>query len=534
MTAHAVRRAAGAVTVSALLAGAAACSAPGSGGGAGGGGGSGDALTVGVAQEPETLSPLLGYGKEGNSRIFDGLLTHDAKMNLKPALAEAMPEIGDGGKKYTYRLRDGVKFSDGTPFTAEDVVFTYETILDKKTNNASKGELDAVESVEAEDDHTVVFELKYPYAPFAERTVLPIASKKAASGQNVNSGSYNTDPVGTGPYVLTGWRKGEKLSFKANPDYWGGAPEVKKFTVAVIEDDDVRATRLRSGDLDGAVLPPSLSGTFEDQPDKRTLTAKTADYRAVTLPSGNAVTGDKDIRRALDLSVDREAMVKSILNGAGRPAYGPLSTGSPWFAKGTERARNLSGAKKLLDDAGWKPGKDGIREKDGRRAAFTLWYFSGDKLRQDHALAYASDAKKAGIDVKVQAGSREVIQPRLEKDALLAGNGFPADPDFDLYPALHSSQAGDGWNNMAQYENKAVDEALDRGRRTRDKDERLAAYETVQKELAEDPGYTFLTHIDHVYVVNDDWQNLTTQTEPHDHGIGAGPWWNVEEWKRKK
>ncbi|MGW7520928.1 ABC transporter substrate-binding protein [Streptomyces sp. NPDC054796] len=533
MTARTVRTVAASATAAVVLAGAGACSAPG-GDGAGGSAGAGDAVTVGVAQEPETLSPLLGYGKEGNSKIFDGLLTHDADMKLKPALATGLPEVGDGGRTYTYTLREGVKFSDGTPFTADDVVFTYETILDKKTNNASKSELDALDSVKADGDHKVVFRLKYPYAAFAERTVLPIASKKAASGQDVNSGPYNTKPVGTGPYVLTGWRKGEKLSFKANPRYWGGAPKVKRFTVAVIEDDDVRATRLRSGDLDGAILPPNLAKSFKGDSGKRTLNAKTADYRAVTLPTGNKVTGDTDIRRALDLAVDREAMVKSILNGAGKPAYGPLPTDSPWFAKGTERAHDLAAAKKLLDKAGWKPGEDGIREKDGERAAFTLWYFSGDKLRQDHALAYASDAKKAGIDVKVQAGSREVIQPKLKHDAMLAGNGFPADPDFDLYPTLHSSQAGDGWNNMAYYDDKTVDEALDKARRSRDEDTRAKAYDTVQKELAKNPGYTFLDHIDHVYVVGDGWQNLTTQVEPHDHGLGAGPWWNVEDWQREK
>lgn len=532
MAARTVRTLTATATTAAVLTGAAACSAPG-GEGAGGSGGK-DAVTVGVAQEPETLSPLLGYGKEGNSKIFDGLLTHDAKMKLRPALATKLPEVGDGGTTYTYTLRKGVKFSDGKPFTAEDVVFTYRTILDKKTNNASKSELDALDSVRADGDHKVVFKLKYPYAPFAERTVLPIASHEDAGGQNVNTGPYNTKPVGTGPYILTNWRKGEKLSLKANPHYWGGEPAVKKFTVAVIEDDDVRATRLRSGDLDGAILPPNLAKPFKSDSGKRTLRAKTADYRAVTLPSGNKVTGDKDVRRALDLAVDRRAMVKSILNGAGKPAYGPLATDSPWFAKGTERDHDLAGAKKILDHAGWKPGKDGIREKDGKRAQFTLWYFSGDKLRQDHALAYASDAKKAGIDVKVQAGSREAIQPKLRHDALLAGNGFPADPDFDLYPALHSSQAGDGWNNMAQYDNEAVDKALDEGRRTSDKDVRKKAYDTVQKELKKDPGYTFLDHIDHVYVVDDDWKRLTTQTEPHDHGIGAGPWWNVQDWQPSK
>ncbi|MCT2591681.1 ABC transporter substrate-binding protein [Streptomyces sp. N2-109] len=529
MTARTVRTAAAVVTASAVLAGAAACSDPSSEDG-----GSSDELTVGIAQEPDTLSPLLGYGKDGNSKIFDGLLRHDAAMKLKPALATKLPEVSADGKTYTYSLRKGVEFSDGTPFGADDVVFTYETVLDKKTNNASRGELDAIESVEAKGDDSVVFTLKYPYAAFAERTVLPIAAKEIAEGQDVNTGAYNTEPVGTGPYVVTGWSKGEKLSFKANPDYWGGAPKVKKFTMAIITDDDVRATRLRAGDLDAAILPPSLAKTFKDESGKRTLAAKSADYRAVTLPSANKVTGDRAVRRALDLAVDREAMVKSILNGAGKAAYGPVPVDSPWFADGTEREHDLDGAKKILDEAGWKPGKGGIRAKDGQRAQFTLLYPAGDRLRQEHALGYATDAKKAGIDITVESGSWEVIDPRMKKDAVLAGGGSPADPDFDLYTLLHSSLALDGYNNMAAYDNPKVDKALEEGRESDDKSAREKAYTTVQEELAEEPGYTFLTHIDHLYVMNDDWSGVSTQTEPHDHGLGHGPWWNVEDWQPKK
>ncbi|AXK36308.1 ABC transporter substrate-binding protein [Streptomyces armeniacus] len=522
------RTAAAVLTVSAVWAAAAGCSNP-----EGGGGGSGT-LTVGIAQEPDTLSPLLGYGKDGNSKIFDGLLRHDAGMKLRPALATRLPEVSDDGRTYTYTLRDGVKFSDGSPFSARDVEFTYETVLDPETNNPSRGELDAVESVTAKGDDTVVFRLKYPYAAFAERTVLPIASAKAAAGQDVNSGAYNTKPVGTGPYVLTGWRKGEKLSFKANPGYWGGAPKVEKFTMAIIEDDDVRATRLRSGDLDGAILPPNLAKTFKDTDGKRTLAARSADYRAVTLPTGDAVTRDRAVRRALDLAVDRGAMVRSILEGAGKQAYGPVPADSPWFAKGTERRHDLKAARKILDEAGWKAGKGGIRAKDGQRAEFTLWYPAGDQLRQEHALAYASDAKRAGIDITVESGSWEVIEPRMKKDAVLAGGGSPADPDFDLYTLLHSSVALDGFNNMAAYDNPAVDKALETGRHTDDRAARMKAYGTVQRELADDPGYTFLTHIDHTYVMNDDWTGVSTQTEPHDHGLGFGPWWNVEDWQPEK
>ncbi|MFI0981027.1 ABC transporter substrate-binding protein [Streptomyces sp. NPDC021093] len=534
MTARSIRAVTAATLAGALAMTAAACSKPG-GSAAGSGPGAKDSAVVGIAYEPESLSPLLGYGKDGNSKIFDGLLAFDADMKLRPALAVELPKVAADGLTYTYKLRQGVKFSDGKPFSAKDVVFTYETILDKKTNNAAKTELDAVKSVKAEGDSTVVFTLKYPYAPFAERTVLPIAPEHIAGKQDVNNGPFTTAPVGTGPYKLTKWSKGEKLSFQANADYWGGAPAVKKFTMAIIKDDDVRATRLRTGDLDGAILPPNLAKVVQAESKKRkTYTAKSFDYRNVTLPTHNKVAGDTAVRRALDVAVDREVMVDKILGGAGKPAYGPVPTDSPWFAKGTERTHDLAKAKKILDDAGWKPGADGIRVKDGVRAEFPLWYLSGDKLRQDHALAYASDAKKAGIDIKTQAGTWEVIEPRMKIDAVLAGGGSPGDPDFDQYTLLKSSLGGDGFNNMAWYDNKAVDTALEAGRKTDKAAERKAAYTTVQQELVKNPGYTFLTHIDHLYVVNDSWDGLSTQVEPHDHGLASGPWWNVEDWKPKK
>ncbi|MER6913467.1 ABC transporter substrate-binding protein [Streptomyces sp. NPDC000594] len=518
-------------TASALTVTAAACSNP-----EGGSGGKNAATSavVGIAYEPETLSPLLGYGKDGNSKIFDGLLALDAEMRLTPALAAELPKVTDGGLTYTYKLRQGVKFSDGKPFSAKDVVFTYRTVLDKDTNNPSRTELDAIKEVRAVGDDTVVFTLKYPYAPFDRRTVLPIVPEHIAGKQDVNTGPFTTKPIGTGPYLLTGWSKGEKISFKANPGYWGGRPAVEKFTMAIVKDDDVRATRLRSGDLDGAILPPNLAQGFAGDKGKKTHTAKTYDYRTVTLPTPNKVAGDTAVRRALDLAVDRGTMVDKILEGAGKPAYGPVPTDSEWFAEGTERAHDLDAAKKILDEAGWKPGKDGVRSKDGVRAEFPLWYLSGDRLRQDHALAYASDAKKAGISIKTQAGTWEVIEPRMKQDAVLAGGGSPGDPDFDQYLLLTSSLAGDGFNNMAWYDNKAVDKALVEGRESGDRKVRGQAYDTVQRELVKNPGYTFLTHIDHLYVVNDDWTGLSTQVEPHDHGLANGPWWNIQDWKPKK
>ena len=131
----------------------------------------------------------------------------------------------------------------------------------------------------------------------------------------------------------------------------------------------------------------------------------------------------------------------------------------------------------------------------------------------------------------MESATWEVIEPRMNRDAVLAGFGSTGDPDFGLYTMLHSSLAGDGFNNMAHYDNPAVDRALETGRRTQDPEARKAAYAALQRALVKNPGYTFLTHIDHLYVLADRWKGLTTQTEPHEHGFAAGPWWNVEDWQ---
>ncbi|WP_179816382.1 ABC transporter substrate-binding protein [Allostreptomyces psammosilenae] len=541
-----VASAAGAV---ALLVGASACTAP-SDGGSGDAAEAADAATsvvIGTAAEPETLNPLLGFGKDGSAKIFEGLLTTDQDLTLVPALARELPEISSDGLTYTFTLRDGVTFSDGEPLTAADVAFTYRAILDERVANASRSELDAVRAVETPDDSTVVFHLKYPYAPFAARTVLPIVPEHAfggtADGQlddaeaaAVASGSFDSAPVGTGPYLLESWRKGDQLTLTANPDYWGDGPAVTHVTLAFIPDDNTRATRLAAGELDAAVLPPQLAATFDEgQPQgegKRVIAAESADYRGVMLPMDNPVTGDVDIRRALDRGIDRQAMVADVLDGRGEAGLSAIAPASQYYEPAAETAvdRGPEAAAALLDEAGWRLGADGIRAKDGQRAAFTLLYPSGDTLRQDLALAYAADARELGVEVTVEGLTWEAIDGRINRDAVLMGGGSALDPDFVTYPALHSSHAGDGYNNPGMYRNDEVDRLLDEARRSTDPAVRAEAYSALQQELVREPYWNVLVFLDHVYVVADRWDNVTTQLESHDHGLLNGPWWNIEDW----
>ncbi len=504
-----------------------------------------DTVVIGVQSEPDTLNPILGYAPDGASKLFDGLVSRDAKLNLVPALAEALPTVGDSGRTYTFKLRPGVKFHDGQPLTADDVVFTYQAILDKTTDTTLRSDLDMITAVEAPDDRTVVFRLAYPYTPFSQRTTVGIVPRHAFAGQgaggtppigqNVNTAKFNTAPVGTGPFVFEQWTPGDRLVLRANPDYWGGAPAIARLVLAFVPDDNVRATRMERGDFDATHLPPKAAARFRNRDGVTVYDVPSADYRGVMLPLERPVTGDVAVRRALDHAIDRNAIVAGILDGKGTPAHSPISPSTPWFNPAVVPARegDLAEAKRILDEAGWRPGPDGVRARGAQPARFTLMYPANDSLRKDLALAVASAGSQIGVAIEVTGLDWDAIRPRMVDDALIMGWGSPYDPDFTNYELFHSQFAHQDFFNPGGLRDAEVDRLLDEGRRTSDPQTRKAAYDELQKRLSDQVVWTWLVYLDHVYVVKDHFDGIEVQTEPHAHGATHGIWWNIERWKPK-
>ncbi|MEV6692050.1 ABC transporter substrate-binding protein [Micromonospora sp. NPDC051196] len=515
----------------ALLLALVACSSPTTSSGA-----AADApLIVATAGEPDTLNPVLNYGVDGGSLIFDGLVARDERNQLVPALARELPAFSEDGKTVTARLRDAVLFHDGTPLTARDVVFTYQAVLDEKVDSTLRSDLDMLASVAAPDDATVVFTLRYAYVPFLQRLTLGIVPAAAFAGQDINKAGFNRQPIGTGPYRVTSWTPGDRLVLAANDRYWGGRPANSAVVVAFVPDDNVRAQRTRSGDFDAAELPPKLASGFDAQPGYRVYKAPTADYRGVMLPMGNPVTADVAVRRALNAAVDRAAMVNGVLGGAGEPAYGPVPPSSEFAdpsVAGNPTA-DPAAATALLDAAGWRPGPDGIRVKNGTRAAFSLMYPAADSLRKELALAVTADAKKVGIAITPEGLTWDAITPRMASDALIMGYGTPYDPDFVSYKLFHSDFAGQGFFNPGSYASQVTDQALRDGRAEADPARRKAAYATFQRQLATDMPWVFLTYLEHTYVVRDSVNGVVPRVEPHEHDVANSIWWNIHTWTRR-
>lgn len=274
--------------------------------------------------EDPTLNPLLGYGDGTGGKFYEGLVGYQADLTLRPQLATELPKASADGLTWTAKLRSGVKFHDGTAFGAEDVEQTFRTLLDPKSAATIASEYAMVDSVQGKGD-TVTFRLKFPYASFPHLLTLGIPpSERLTPGRSLESSPLNTQPVGTGPYELAEWRKGDRLVMRANDEYWGTHAKLGTVTVVFVPDDNTRAQRMRNGDFDGTVLPPALAKGFERATDFTVYAHKTADHREVMLPMKNAVTGDLAIRKALNLAVDRQGMVDAVLAGYGSPASVPV------------------------------------------------------------------------------------------------------------------------------------------------------------------------------------------------------------------
>jgi peptide/nickel transport system substrate-binding protein len=354
-------------------------------------------------------------------------------------------------------------------------------------------------------------------------------------GVDVNSAPFNTAPVGTGPYTVSEWRKGDRMILRANEKYWGGAPAIKSVTVVFVPDDNARATRMAAGEFDGTVLPPKLARTYESKSGYRIVRNPSADYRGLGIPSELPFTSDARVRRAINLGINRQAMIDAVLAGSGKPAATPISPYlKDWYNSGATFPFDVAEAEKLLDETGWLKGADGKRTRAGQPARLPILYPAPDVLRKELALAAASDIAKLGIDAPVEATTFEIMLQRQKEAASIWGGGEPYDPDTAAYTLLHSRYAGQqGYVNMTLYKNSTVDSALDTGRRSLDPAVRKQAYLDFQQAYVDDPGWAFLVFLDHTYVLRDKWTGQETQVEPHDHGLVHAVWWNLERWTPK-
>ncbi len=426
-----------------------------------------------------------------NKVVFPGLVRPDERLHPVPDLATSWT-ISQDGKVYTFALRRGVKWHDGAPFTSRDVQYTFERIRDPKAGGFLWSDYTAIERVEAPDSFTVRFVLKTPFAAFL--TLLGynsgIIPEHAFNGKPIvdNTGFNRGRPIGTGPFRVVGAVPGSSLTLEANPDYYGPRPKLSGIIFKLVPDANAQIAALRAGELDLVTLEPASLAGIRDVPGIEIRQATVPQHYFVGFNQRLPLFKPAPIRRALDLAVNRKAIIDGVLKGAADLPVGtiPIALGE-WFADAFPRATTDTAlALRLLGQAGWKRG-DGnlLRNSKGEPFRFTIRVDKGNPSREQAALALQQDWKAIGMDVSIEtvefaALVRDDLQPG-KFDAILIWWTTPPDPD--QYSYYVTGQI----NNNVAYSNRAVDSLLAAGRGETDTVRRRSIYHAFQAIEREDP-----------------------------------------------
>ena len=491
-------------------------------------------VVMGPTSEPEAgFDPAYGWG--AGEHVHEPLIqstltvtTPDLKIGYD--LAEDV-QASEDGLTWQVKIRDDVRFTDGEPLTAEDVAFTYNTLKDTSSVN----DFTMLKEAVAVDDTTVEFHMNRPYSIWPYTMAITGIVPEHAYGPD-----YGQKPIGSGRYILKQWDKGQQVIFEVNPDYYGDAPKMRQVTILFMEEDAAFAA-VRAGQVDVAYTAASYAD--QSVPEFSLLNCETVDNRGFNLPAvpetvredgvkiGNDFTADVQVRRAINLAIDRQEMIDHVLNGYGSPAYSVCDK-MPWYNDEMENiSYDVEKAEEMLDAAGWKKNADGIREKDGVKAILEFLYPTGDSVRQALAADTAQQLKEIGIDASIRGTGWDTAYDEAQSQPLLWGWG--AHTPMEFYNIYHT-KADTGLAEYSPYANETVDAYMDEALAAPDLESSYELWKKAQWDgetgvSAEgDLPWIWLVNVDHLYWVRDGLHVAEQKVHPHGHGWSIVN--NVDRW----
>ncbi len=505
-------------------------------------------LRLANLQEPDTLNPVVGNQQIDFDLAFlwGGFLFNFSDRNeFVPELATEMPTLANGGisrdgKTIVYHLRRGVLWHDGKPFGADDVIFTWHAVMNKKNNVGSTVGYDDIASIEKRDASTIAVHLKTVYAPFTATFFVPssnpypvLPAHLLARYPDINRVAYNSQPVGTGPFVVQRWARGSKIVFSANPHYWRGAPKLKEIWYMPVPDENTIVTQLRSHEVDLEYNATQANfAQFKRLDGYRTVLTPFTGYAELAINTSAPILTDVRVRRALRYALDTKRIIADVTHDVDSPAI----TDQPAFswAYTGDVARYLHDAAKsraLLDAARWKVGADGIRSKDGRRLSLVIAGSSGSATGNAVDILVQRDWHDVGIEAIVKnyptslffasAGAGGIVQNSKFDVAFYSWlNGTDPD-DATLFMCDQFPPAG---QNAYRFCNAELDAAEHVALGQNDRAKRKIAYRTIQRILARDVPMIPMYFIRRISVQNSDLKNYRVAQ-------AVTSFWNSYEWE---
>lgn len=467
----------------------------------------GGQVVIGLSQEPTVFNPLrphIEVDRGVHFGLFDSLWRVDDQAQLVPNLATEVPTVKNGGiakngLEYTFRLKKGVTWHDGAKFSSRDVKFTHDLLMNPKFASFTKVGHDVISSLEAPDDFTIRVRLKEPFAPFlaswGDTWIVPAHILDPVP--DPNTAEFNNKPVGTGPFKFASRVAGDHLVLQANPAYHGGAPALDRVIFKYVPDLTVLYTQFKAGALDVTGLQgisAEFYGEAKKLPGVTIHVHHTPSVEYIYFNHGKPQFKELAVRQALYYAMDKKAIIDQIYYGVPRQveAYLP-STSWAYNANLPKHEYNPDKARHVLDEAGWKPGPDGIRQKGGVRLAFTNSTTAGNKLREQAQALVQQNWRAVGVDMQINNMPAAVVwgeyYTKSKYDTLMVGVQYSVGGDPDCLTRIGSkyipAETGSG-RNVLQYKNAQLDKTLEEGSREVDRAKRRALYLRAQEIMRAD------------------------------------------------
>ena len=510
------------------------------------GGGSGDTLVVAQQREPASLNPALENGTSSTQwgeLLFQYMVKYDDRGQLVGDAATAVPTLQNGGiakdgMTIIYHLRPGLKFADGVPLTAQDAAWSVDAINDPRNNPQSRFAYDVVRKAEARDDTTLVLHLKRPFAPLLTVVLAPqgfpiLPKHLLAHLPDFNHIPFNSMPLGSGPYVVTKWTRGDRVQMRANPYYYAGKPKIEHIDVRFVPDPNTAMNLLRTGEVGGEFTDQALGNypLLQKIPGVHVERTPMNAVGSIIFNTRDPLTSDPRVRHALAMAIDVPSMMQKTYRGAvttqaaGRGlfiwAYDP--TTYPDIPYDPQRAGTL------LDAAGWKLSIDGVRRKDGKPldVLFIMQAATpGDTIIGNAVTQYE---KAVGVGVTLKAFNiGQFVAPVSDGGPVYGGKfqmalySFVNGDDPDTTDQFACANVPPKGYNKSRICDPRLDVLLGRAQQTYDVAQRKAVYSKLEALLYEDLPIMLLYQRPELDVFTDRLQHQTTSL--------STAWWNVGAW----
>jgi peptide/nickel transport system substrate-binding protein len=497
--------------------------------------------------EPDTLNPVVGNEaiEADLAELWGGMLFEWSDRNaFVPDLATVVPTLKNGGispdgKTIVYHLRPGVRWQDGAPFGADDVIFSWHAVMNKRNNVPSTVGFDLIAAIDKRDAQTIAVRLRKPWAPFVATFFAPssqpypvLPAHLLARYSDINQVAFNSKPVGTGPFVVDRWQRGSRIVFHANPHYWRGAPKLKEIWYTPIADDNTILTLLQAHQADLQYrAPATYVEQFRALPGFSTRLNPYTEYGFYSFNLRTPALQDVRVRRALWSALDIPAILHDVTHDVDVPGY----TDQPRFLwaydpRATHYPYDPVRARALLDAAGWKLGSDGIRIKNGARLALALASSTGAALDAATNLEAQRYWHDVGVDVQIKTYTTSLFFAAYGAGGTLMSGKY----DIASYAWTNGTDPDDSaqWmcdqfppagQNQGRYCDPKLDAAERTALATSDVAARKRAYDTIQETWTSDVPGIILYYARRVVVANVELRNYRPA-----HAVSD--FWNAYDW----